>query len=171
MGYRLVTGLYVTNYICLAPELLLTESGIAFKSKLGKVTRVQGNDMDAARTMKVARGYQYRIRLRPSGYAIFEGFTQDDIQKIRSFAKTHHQIEISSKETSIKGWNWGRTEFDGNIMSFVVDDGIAFEVPLPAVQTANAQKYEATIEFAPVRIKTGEGQYRAAEALLLLDSS
>ena len=24
MGYRLVTGLYVTNYICLAPELLMT---------------------------------------------------------------------------------------------------------------------------------------------------
>ena len=27
MGYRLVTGLYVTNYICLAPELLLTGYG------------------------------------------------------------------------------------------------------------------------------------------------
>ena len=27
MGYRLVTGLYVTNYICLAPELLLTDYG------------------------------------------------------------------------------------------------------------------------------------------------
>ena len=27
MGYRLVTGLYVANYICLAPELLLTDYG------------------------------------------------------------------------------------------------------------------------------------------------
>jgi len=27
MGYRLVTGLYVTNYICLAPELLMTDYG------------------------------------------------------------------------------------------------------------------------------------------------
>ena len=27
MGYRLVTGLYVANYICLAPELLLTGYG------------------------------------------------------------------------------------------------------------------------------------------------
>jgi len=27
MGYRLVTGLYVTNYICLAPDLLFTDYG------------------------------------------------------------------------------------------------------------------------------------------------
>ena len=26
MGYRLVTGLYVANHICLAPELLLTHT-------------------------------------------------------------------------------------------------------------------------------------------------
>ena len=32
MVYRLVTGLYVANYICLAPELLLTSSR-AFESK------------------------------------------------------------------------------------------------------------------------------------------
>ena len=34
MGYRLVTGLYVTNYICLSPELLLT---IYTKNRLFKL--------------------------------------------------------------------------------------------------------------------------------------
>ena len=34
MEYRLVTGLYVTNYICLAPELLLTSCAREVKCSL-----------------------------------------------------------------------------------------------------------------------------------------
>lgn len=33
-----------------------------------------------------------------------------------------------------------------------MDDDVSFEVPLPAIQGANAAKYEATLEFAVVSL-------------------
>ena len=50
-------------------------------------------------------------------------------------------------DLSVKGWNWGKTKFKGNVMTFEVDDKPAFEIPLRDVSSATTGKSEVTIEF------------------------
>ena len=52
---------------------------------------------------------------------------------------------------SIKGWNWGSANFQGNIMSFNVNNTTAFEIPLDMVSHATMGKNEVTMEFHQVR--------------------
>lgn len=54
------------------------------------------------------------------------------------------------KELSVKGWNWGRAEFLGTTMSFLVGSNTAFEIPLGNVSQCTTGKNEVTLEFHQV---------------------
>lgn len=55
------------------------------------------------------------------------------------------------KELSVKGWNWGRAEFNGSTMSFEVGNHTAFEIPLSNVSQCTTGKNEVTLEFHQVQ--------------------
>ena len=49
---------------------------------------------------------------------------------------------------SIKGWNWGSTEVNGDELAFTLDDGkVAFDIPLVNVSNCVQNKNEVTLEF------------------------
>ena len=65
---------------------------------------------------------------------------------------TYYNIPIQSHKTSVKGWTSGRTEFSAKHFRFVLDDGVAFEVPLASLTAAQQQRHEAILEFQIVRL-------------------
>ena len=61
------------------------------------------------------------------------------------FFKTHVTY---IQELSVRGWNWGKTECEGDELSFTLDDGkVAFDIPLVNVSNCVQNKNEVTLEF------------------------
>ena len=56
------------------------------------------------------------------------------------------------KDLSVKGHNWGITEFDGGLMSFDIGKAKGFEIPLSYVNQCISGKNEATLEFHLVSV-------------------
>ena len=54
------------------------------------------------------------------------------------------------KELSVKGWNWGRADFQGSTLSFEVGSHTSFEIPLSNVSQCTTGKNEVTLEFHQV---------------------
>lgn len=46
---------------------------------------------------------------------------------------------------SVKGWNWGNTDFKGSVLTFEVSNKDAFEIPLSYVSACTNTKNEVII--------------------------
>lgn len=55
---------------------------------------------------------------------------------------------MEHKELSLKGWNWGECEVNGNVLEFSVASKSAFEIPLSDVSNSVVStKNEITLEL------------------------
>ena len=66
------------------------------------------------------------------------------------FTQTYDK-DMLDRELSVKGWNWGTANFNGNSLAFEVGKADAFEIPLATVQQCTAGKNEVALEFHAVR--------------------
>lgn len=80
------------------------------------------DDIKWAQWVRVARNYQLRLGVGNKNSdrkrETFDGFSRDDHDKLASLLKQHFSIVLETKEVSVKGWNWGMTDFQG---AFVYD--------------------------------------------------
>jgi structure-specific recognition protein 1 len=88
-----------------------------------------------AQWLRVARNFQLRIGLKDTKES-FDGFMREvssnltnsfwsihfvppqDHDKLAGLLKQHFSITLETKEISFKGWNWGQTDFQGQIGLF-----------------------------------------------------
>ena len=70
-----------------------------------------------------------------------------DFEGLASFIKSHYRIVLEQKELSLRGWNWGRTEFQGTQLSFLVGNRQVFEIPLTEVANTTSTRNEVALEF------------------------
>ncbi|GFR63101.1 FACT complex subunit SSRP1, partial [Elysia marginata] len=70
-----------------------------------------------------------------------------EFEKLAKFISNHYSLSLEKVDTSLKGWNWGKSEFEANSLNFKVDSNVAFEIPLCNVTNATPGKNEVTIEF------------------------
>jgi structure-specific recognition protein 1 len=67
---------------------------------------------------------------------------------LKEFIKANFSIDTTTEEISTKGWNWGETLVDGPVLSFIVGDQKAFELPLAEVsKTSTPTKNEVMLDF------------------------
>ncbi|CAO3630466.1 unnamed protein product [Cunninghamella echinulata] len=57
--------------------------------------------------MRVARGYQLRVLRKDNQVHKFDGFHSEDLDALKDAIKIFYKLPIDTKETSVKGWNWG----------------------------------------------------------------
>ena len=77
-----------------------------------------------------------------------DSFSKDH-EKLQSLLKQHFGVILESQEISVKGWNWGATDFRGQDLAFLVSNKTAFELPLGNVANSNiAGKTEVSLEFS-----------------------
>ncbi|GFN86488.1 fact complex subunit ssrp1 [Plakobranchus ocellatus] len=128
-------------------RLKLQSGGVYFKNmKTGKVDQFQSSDLLKVQWLKRARGYCLKFVLESSIHR-FDGFKESDFEKLAAFISNHYAISVEKLDISLKGWNWGKSEFEANSLNFKVDNNVAFEIPLSNVTNSTTGKNEVTIEF------------------------
>ncbi|KAK9764011.1 FACT complex subunit [Basidiobolus ranarum] len=139
-------------YLGLQPtpgRLRLVDSGIGWKATVGeKIFTIPVAEIRKLYWLRAARDYELRIKLRNDATVKFDGFHRNDFETLKEVAKSLYKIPLEMKELSLKGWNWGKTEFEGNYLTFNVQNRPMFEVPMSEVANTNlAGKNEVSLEF------------------------
>ncbi|KAG0255749.1 FACT complex subunit [Linnemannia exigua] len=139
-------------YLDLAPELgllRLAQSGLGWKARRGEgLFTVRDADLKRTTWLRAARNFQLRIQLRDGRIVKFDGFQRDDFEKLKDIIKTNYGLQLETKEMSVKGWNWGETDFSNGNLVFSVQNKEMFEIPLNEVtNTSLTAKHEVMIEL------------------------
>ncbi|KAG0223573.1 FACT complex subunit [Actinomortierella wolfii] len=139
-------------YLGLSPDLgrlRLATNGLGWKALSGEgIFTVRDTDLKKATWLRAARGFQLRLTLRDGQIVKFDGFARDDYDTLRDIVKANYGLTLESKELSVKGWNWGKTEFQGNNLLFNVGNKEMFEIPLKEVtNTSLTGKHEIMMEL------------------------
>ncbi|KAI8989988.1 hypothetical protein BDB01DRAFT_779623 [Pilobolus umbonatus] len=138
-------------YYGLQPDLgrfRLAPNGLGWKGGRDRTTIVAAEDLKKLTWNRVARGYELRVVLRDNTVHRFDGFKNDDFDELRDAVKLLYKLPVEVKEISVKGWNWGKTEFQGSNLNFSVSNKTMFELPLEqAIGTNKPGKNEVAINF------------------------
>ncbi|XP_062512467.1 FACT complex subunit SSRP1-like [Corticium candelabrum] len=129
-------------------RLRLQKDKIAFKlNTTGKVEQIGADDVDACHWMKVAKGYELKVMLSSGTVYKFAGFKESDFERLSDFLSKSYAVSLKETVRSVNGWNWGTARFNGSLMSFEVDNKLAFEIPLSDVAQSTTGKNEVSLEF------------------------
>jgi len=135
----------------LNPGRLKLQSGeVLFKNmKTGKVDQFPKEDIEKAQWLKRAKGYCLKFVLGSGHIHRYDGFKAAEFDKLDKYITSNYTMGLEKVDMSLKGWNWGTTEFEANALNFKVDSCMAFEIPLTNVMNATTAKNEVTVEFHP----------------------
>ncbi|KAI8324397.1 SSrecog-domain-containing protein [Martensiomyces pterosporus] len=159
-------------YVKSVGQVRIGASGIGWKAAEGETEALQGlnipglsqatgmlalqrDDLRRLQWQRVARGYGLRIHMKSGVMHKLDGFTADDFETLRDAVKRlFHGLTLEVRDISIKGWNWGKTEFEGTSLAFRVDNRPMFDLPMAYVSNTNvANKNEVSVEFQAPRGK------------------
>ncbi|KAJ2605253.1 FACT complex subunit, partial [Coemansia sp. RSA 1694] len=157
-------------YVKSVGQVRIGASGIGWKAAEGESEALQGvnipglslpsgmlalqrEDLRRLQWQRVARGYGLRIYTKSGTLHKLDGFTADDYELLRDAVKRFFSgLTLEVRDISLKGWNWGKTDFEGSDMSFRVDNRPMFDLPMAYVSNTNlANKNEVSVEFQPPR--------------------
>ncbi|KAG0292965.1 FACT complex subunit [Dissophora globulifera] len=149
-------------YLGLAPELgllRLAQSGLGWKARKGTgIFTVRDADLKRTTWLRAARNFQLRIQLRDGRIVKFDGFQRDDFEKLKDIIKANYGLQLETKELSVKGWNWGETDFSNGNLVFSVQNKDMLEVPLNEVSNTSITKHEVMIELGGQENEGGAAQ-------------
>lgn len=95
-----------------------------------------------------ARGYELRVQTKNLGVVMLDGFDQEDFNKLKQELQRNFQLKLEHQEHSLRGWNWGKTDFARNEMIFQINSKPGFEIPYNHITNANLTgKNEVAVEF------------------------
>ncbi|XP_047210521.1 FACT complex subunit SSRP1a isoform X2 [Girardinichthys multiradiatus] len=129
-------------------RLRFSKQNVVYKSnKTGKVDSIPAGELNLAQWRRVCLGHGIKLGTSTGHIYKYDGFRDTDFDKISEFFKVNYKLELSEKDLSVKGWNWGTAKFSGPQLSFDVNDNTAFEIPLSNVSQCATGKNEVTLEF------------------------
>lgn len=132
-----------------AYRLTFRPQQIIFKNvKTGKASTIPAEQIQSVEWQRMAVDHGLRLILTNGAFHRFDGLKESDQDRIKRFIESQYKIELGTRQLSLKGFNWGATKFDGEALSFNVDEqGTAFEIPLTAVQDCTSAKNEVVLSF------------------------
>uniref|UniRef100_A0A914H0T7 FACT complex subunit SSRP1 n=1 Tax=Globodera rostochiensis TaxID=31243 RepID=A0A914H0T7_GLORO len=130
--------------------LKLSRQNVQFKNKgTGKVLTIAEGDIDHLGWQKLGNKAGLKVVTNSGTHHRFGGLKESDLERISTFSSSKWQKSIRKNELSLKGWNYGEAEFEGQNLVFNVADKVAFEIPLSNVMRCQTAKSEAIVEFHP----------------------
>ncbi|KAI6198412.1 FACT complex subunit SSRP1 [Aphelenchoides fujianensis] len=138
-------GMMAQGSIRIAPEHVKYQSRVT-----GKVFTVNADDIEDVFWLRMGNMNGLKVVTKQGVLHRFAGMPDSD-PKIQSFVKQHWHKDLERQEQSIKGWNYGEAQVEGQTLVFRVDEKVAFEIPLTNVAQCptGGQKSEVTLEFHP----------------------
>lgn len=131
-------------------KLRLAETGLGWKASEGNSDpfTVAMSELRSANWFKASRGYELKLLQRNGNLLRLDNFREEDFDKVASALEEKYKIELSQDEHALKGWNWGKTEFNGSELAFHVNNKNAFNLPLQHITNTNLTgKQEVSVEF------------------------
>ncbi|KAI9342529.1 hypothetical protein BDR26DRAFT_801828 [Obelidium mucronatum] len=127
----------------------LAEAGIGFQEVVSKkVVTMRGQDIRRSVWQRCAKDFELRIELANGTVHKFDGFSRDSFDAVAESLRHHYGIELEARDTALRGYNWGKAEFQGSYLAFNIGQKPAFEIPLTEVaNTAPIGKNDVSIEF------------------------
>ncbi len=97
-------------------KLRLKSSDVMFKNETtGKVDHFASSDIDSANWISRASGLCLRLKLTNETVHRYDGFGEIDAEKVTSFFKQNYGVDVTKRELSYKGFNWGDVVFEGRL--------------------------------------------------------
>ncbi|CAJ0768840.1 11229_t:CDS:10 [Entrophospora sp. SA101] len=129
--------------------LKLASSGLGWKtSYTSNIVTISAEEFKKIQWYRVARNYQLCVILKSGNSARFEGFSQESLGTLKDFIKLNYKMTLEVRELSLKGWHWGKHEFQGTRLAFAVNNKTAFEIPLSQVANSNiVNRNDVCLEF------------------------
>jgi structure-specific recognition protein 1 len=129
-------------------QLKFHSNSFTFKNKkTNKSEQIQNNDIENLYWVKRAKGHCLKAVLKSGHTQRFDGFNENDYQKLDDFVSKNYKKSVEKTDMCVKGWNWGKPNFEGDSMNFEADGKITFELPLKNVSNTNIMKNEAILQF------------------------
>ncbi|KAI9279685.1 hypothetical protein BC943DRAFT_283908 [Umbelopsis sp. AD052] len=136
----------------------LAPNGIGWKGSDETTKIIAANEIRKFTWLRVARGHELRITLKDGSVSKFDGFKKEASYKLNHAVKSMYKQQLESKELSLRGWNWGKTEFQGPNLIFNVGNKEMFELPLSQAIGANKPgKNEVAVNFVDPGQKPADG--------------
>lgn len=131
-------------------KLRLADSGLGWKAEnSGEPFTTPASDLRAAHWHKASRGFELKLIRNRGPVLRFDGFGEGDLDELASALSDKYKIELQQHDIALKGWNWGKTEFNGSELSFLINNKNSFDLPLQYVTNTNLTgKQEVSVEFA-----------------------
>ena len=103
-------------------RLKLTDEKVVFKSatKSGKAETIERNEIELVNWQRLAGTWGIRIFTKNGILHRFAGFKDSERDKLARFFKHSYDMDMLDKELSVKGHNWGNTNFEGGLMTFEI---------------------------------------------------
>ncbi|WRT63126.1 FACT complex subunit POB3 [Kwoniella shivajii] len=135
-------------------KLRFNAAGFGWKTYVSEDAPITytGHDVRHATWFRVARNFQLRLAMRQAEKPriTFDGFKREDHDKVKRTLDEYFNIKLETRDSSLKGWNWGKAQVQGNDITFQVQGKTTFEIPLSVVANSNiAGKNEVALEFNP----------------------
>jgi structure-specific recognition protein 1 len=126
------------------------DSGLGWKPATGGgAFTLSSDEMQHAFWNRAARGHEVKIYRKDKPVIQFDGFVDEDYDRISKIFKNWYHVPFDRAEHSLRGWNWGKAEFGKAELSFNVMSRSAFEIPYTEVSNTNlAGKGEVAVEFS-----------------------
>ncbi|CAG8825664.1 27142_t:CDS:2, partial [Dentiscutata erythropus] len=89
--------------------LKLAPSGLGWKTADSEnIVTISADEFKKIQWMRVARDYQLKVALKNGSAARFDGF---NFESLREIIRTNYKLNLETKELSVRGGNWGKTDF------------------------------------------------------------
>ncbi|KAJ9076857.1 FACT complex subunit [Entomophthora muscae] len=129
-------------------KLRFATQGLGWKGNNKDVYTIPVANFRRFAWFRAARNYELNVMLKDHTIARFQGFNKEDFESVRDTIKSSYKGTLETKEFSLKGWNWGKAEFEESDLIFAVNDKSIFEFPLSKVANTNlVGKNEVSLEF------------------------
>ncbi|RKO97759.1 SSrecog-domain-containing protein [Caulochytrium protostelioides] len=144
------------------------ESSSSANSGNRRIITIAAADLRKITFMRAARGHALRFALANMSAHTFDNIPRDLQEPLQKTMKQLYDITMDIIEPSIRGWNWGATEFQGAAMNFVVGNRPAFELPMTEVaNTTVSNRDEVSIEFTVPPVPPGRTVHARDDDMLM----
>ena len=75
------------------------------------------------------RGYELRVQTKNKGVILLDGFAVEDYAQLKQEMQRNFLLNLEHREHSLRGWNWGKSDFARNELVFQVNNNPAFGLP------------------------------------------
>lgn len=117
-------------------------------TKISQPFLLPASELLSATWSRGARNYMLQIQTRAGMTVSLDGFEAEQFVPLQRSLSSNLDLQLEHREHSLRGWNWGKLEFERSELVMNVASKPNFEVPYNTVASSNVVgKSEVTVEL------------------------